>query len=201
MADAGVELSAKGAEQFKAVAKQLRAAGDKDLTRELYAALNRGAEPMKAAIRENFATRLPKSGGRGSRRIRKVKTGKTITNAVSGKTHAVKEIKRGGLKASQSLADRAAGATITIKGRAGRDPKVTITARTKAGKSIDLKALDAGTVRHPVFGHLTRWVTQSVSAKTFSDGVEENLDGVRDEILKALDALTARLATGKDDGA
>lgn len=199
MADAGVEMSVKGAEQFRDVAKQLRAAGDKDLTRELYAALNRGADPMKEAIRTNFASRLPQGGGRGARRTRKVKTGATLTNAVSGKTHAVKIVRKGGMKASESLAKRAAGATISVKGTAGRNPKVTITARTKAGKSIDLKALDAGNVRHPIFGNRRKWVSQTVTPNTFSDGVESNLDGVRDEILRALDAMTAKLATGKGD--
>lgn len=171
-------FEADGGEQFRAVAKQLRAAADKELTKQLYRALNVGAEPMKESIRKNFATKLPQGGGRGRRSTRKLKSG---------------GIRKGSLRAPESLAARAARATVSVKGRSGRNPAVTITARTSAGKSIDLKALDAGTVRHPTFGH-GPWKAQAVTPNLFTDGVEEKLPEVQKEILKGLDNITAMLS-------
>jgi hypothetical protein len=167
-----------GGEQFRAAAKRLRAAGDKELTKELYRALNVGAEPMKESIRKNFATKLPRGGGRGRRATRKLKGG---------------GVSKGRLRAPESLAARAASAGISVKGRAGRNPAVYVTAKTSSGKTIDLKALDAGYVRHPTFGH-DPWRVQAVTPNTFTDGVEEKLPGVQKEILKALDNITAMLS-------
>ena len=172
-------LAADGGEQFRAVARQLREIGDKDLTRSLYRALNTGAQPMKDDIRRNFATKLPQGGGRGRRGKGRLR--KDGTRA------------RGSLRAPESLAARAARATISVKGRSGRNPSVAVTARTSRGKSIDLQALEAGTVRHPTFGHAP-WKAQAVTPHTFTTGVEKNLPGVQDAIGRELDAISERLA-------
>jgi len=194
---ADLELEGQGAEKFAAVARQLREEADKNLTREFYAALTKGAQPMVESIREQFRSKLPHSGG-GKRQYRKKRTGATITNAVSGKEHAVKIRVAKGLKQSESLATRAAQANITIRGKGGTDPQVNITARAKGRKRIDLRNLNAGSVRHPVFGHRDRWQPQNVPADTFTDGVEGKMDGVTEAVLQVLDDMTRRLSAGGD---
>lgn len=62
-----VSLQIKGAEQFGDLARSLRAAGDKDLKRELYRGLNRAAKPLKAEAKKSAAATLPKSGGLAAR--------------------------------------------------------------------------------------------------------------------------------------
>lgn len=193
---AGLDLSIQGGQQFQAIAKTLRQVADKDLSREFYSAMQSGARPAIESVRLQFLFRLPAGGGGGKRSYRSRKTGQTLTNAVSGKTHAIKTRKAGALKKSESLAQRAAGANIRVVGKSGgANPRVEIVA--KAGrKRIDLKAINEGNVRHPTFGHRDRWVSQSVPAGTFDQGVENKLDEVQKAILAALDNITAKLTAG-----
>lgn len=56
-------IEVKGADQLAAVAKALKAAGDKDLQREMYRGINNAVKPIKAAIRESEKENLPRRGG------------------------------------------------------------------------------------------------------------------------------------------
>ena len=194
MTEGEVRVSA-AAESFAALARDLRRAGSVTLRRELYAGLQRASRPTIRAIRENTSS-LPSGGGRGRRRTRLVRTGASITNAVSGRTHAVKERRKiaGDLAAGESLAARVAGAKYVAKLTAGRNPGIRITATEARGRKIDLARLDAGEVRHPVFGRWRKgtptqkvtpgWFTNPALAQadTFRKGIEDAIDAVEREI-------------------
>ncbi len=58
-----VSLSEHGAEQFFALSRRLKVAGDKDLRRELYRGLNRAMKPLITEVRASALETLPKTGG------------------------------------------------------------------------------------------------------------------------------------------
>lgn len=195
MASGDVRVSATGS-TLAALARDLQRAGATTLRRELYRGLQRSGKSAIEAIRESAGQTLPKGGGRGRRRTRLVGTGRTITNAVSGRTHAVKVRRKigGSLAKGESLAERVAGASYVVRQAGGRNPGVRLTATEKRGKSIDLARLDKGEVRHPVFGKWRKgtptqkvtpgWFTNPALAQadTFRKGIEDAIDAVEREI-------------------
>ena len=56
--------------------------------------------------------------------------------------------------------------------------------QTKRGH--DLKSLDEGTVRHPVYGDRKAWVEQSITPGYFTDTVEAEAPKIRDEVTGAI---------------
>lgn len=56
-----------GAERFAQVARELKAAGDKGLRRELFKGLNRATKPLKAAAKQSARSTLPSRGGLAAR--------------------------------------------------------------------------------------------------------------------------------------
>ena len=146
----------RGIEKFAQVARDLKAAGDKDLRRELYRGLNRATKPLKEAAKANTAAKLPQRGG---------------------------------------LAARVSRARYSTKGRAGKNPSVSIVVKDSKNRSVDLKAIDAGQVRHPTFKD-GPWVTQPVPAGTITDPMMEGVDDVRVQLLAAIDAVATKLAQG-----
>jgi hypothetical protein len=89
------------------------------------------------------------------------------------------------------LADRAARARFRVKARAGRTPSISIVAADAKGRSVDLDALDRGTVRHPTFGHRP-WVAQQVRPEWFTRPMVNGSPQVRDEMLRAVDDVAAK---------
>lgn len=58
-------------------------------------------------------------------------------------------------------------------------------------KGVNLKALDVGVLRHPVFGNRGWWVQQQVPGGAFSRAFDREAGSVRDEVTKAAqDVLT-----------
>jgi hypothetical protein len=62
-----VTVQTRGAEKLARVGAAVKAAGDKDLRRELLRAAQRCGRPMKDAARKGALERLPKSGGLAER--------------------------------------------------------------------------------------------------------------------------------------
>jgi hypothetical protein len=92
------------------------------------------------------------------------------------------------------LAARVAGASFEARVRAATSTVTArITAKDSPGRSVDLKALDDGVVRHPVYGNRTAWATQSVSRGWFSKPVRKGLRKVRDELVTAVDTVTRNI--------
>jgi hypothetical protein len=57
----------RGMEKFEKVAKALKQAGDKELRKELYSALNRATKPMRANAKKAARRQLPQAGGLNKR--------------------------------------------------------------------------------------------------------------------------------------
>jgi len=54
--------------------------------------------------------------------------------------------------------------------------------------------MDEGEIRHPVYGHRKgRWATTTVKPGWFSDAEEAAAPKVRDELVKAIDIVAAKL--------
>lgn len=103
---------------------------------------------------------------------------------------AAKLPKRGGLSA------RVAGAKIGVQAGV---MKATVSLKTKQG--YDLKGIDAGIVRHPVFERGGRkkgqpWKAQAIDVGVFSDEFDKHADEVRDELLKAGDIVLNKIQSG-----
>jgi hypothetical protein len=95
--------------------------------------------------------------------------------------------KRGGLNR------RAAAARMTVTSRRGAaEPGVTIEVRS-GRQRIDVGRLDAGSVRHPVFGHRSTWVGQRVVAHTITGSFEDHAEAARREVSAALDRVAAQI--------
>lgn len=61
------DLAIVGADKFQKVARELKKAGDKGLSKELYSAINRATKPLRAEAKKSAAQKLPKAGGLNKR--------------------------------------------------------------------------------------------------------------------------------------
>lgn len=95
--------------------------------------------------------------------------------------------RRGGLN------EFVASSKFSTSTRTGRDPAVRITA-TKAGH--DVRALDRGRLRHPLFGNRRHWFNQQVPAGWFTDAMEAGAPVVRRSIVDVLDDVAKKVARG-----
>lgn len=151
-------MPVEGIEGLAALAKDLRAAGNKEMTKELRKGCQRAVRPLKEAARQGALDELPSSGG---------------------------------------LAAEVAASTFT--GRVsllGRDPRITLEGKglvNDKGGRHDLRAMDRGRLRHPVYGRRGRWVTQLIHPGWFTNTIEARADVVRVELLKAADAVLDKL--------
>jgi hypothetical protein len=146
-----ITVTTHGAEKLTRLGAAIKAAGDKDLQRELRRAMQRGGKPLKDAARKGALERLPKRGGLAER----VATSKFgVRTTTSGK-----------------------GAAVRVIGQSG----------------YDLQGMDDGEIRHPVRGNRKVWVSQAVKPGWFSDAEEAAAPKVRDELVKAIDVVAAKL--------
>lgn len=136
-----MDLQIKGADQLGALARDLRAAGDKELKRELYRALNRATKPLRAEAQGRAAADLPQENG--------------LAKLVSKKKG-------------------------TVRIRAGRDPRLTITFGAKAAST------DRGFVYHRVFGKGPLVRQEVDGAGWFSETMRNGAPTVRKEIIQAM---------------
>lgn len=209
MADSSAEVKASAAASFAALARDLQHAGATGLRRELYKGMSRAGRPLKPAVVKSAQEKLPSSGGRGRRRTRLVRTGETLTNAASGRTHEIraKQVlreKSGAAKLTDPKADsvaaRVAGATFTPRlstSRAGVGLRFTAT--EKRGKKVDVASLDRGRLRHMTFGRRTTksgkslWFDQPVPPGWFTTPLEGQAGNVERELTASVDAVTDQI--------
>jgi hypothetical protein len=138
------------ASQFGALAKSLKAAGEKGLQRELNKAVRNAVAPLKAAVQESARTTLPRHGG---------------------------------------LADRVAAAAVPRSRRQNSSKGVGLRVTATGRKGMkNLQALDAGKVRHPVYGR-DAWVAQSVTPGFWSKPLEELAPKARAELEAAMQRI------------
>lgn len=172
MTTEGIRL--EGVEQLQKIADALKEAGDKDLQKQVSAALRGEAKPLGARVLARGAEEMPHRGGLAAR---------------------VADIGRVGV--SSALRGRVASVQVILR-----------------NKGVDLKSMDAGIVRHPVFlrnrtdllrrktvrgkgGHILggedrkdwTWVRQSVPAGAFRRAFEAESAEVQQAALKAAQAV------------
>lgn len=111
---------------------------------------------------------------------------KPLKDAAKDSARSGEYIPRGG-----GLAERVARARYNTRARAGRNPSVKITAQDAKGRSVDLPALDAGTVRHPTFGR-PPWKTQQVKPGWFTDAMEAGAPQAQRDVIAAIDAVITK---------
>lgn len=75
----------------------------------------------------------------------------------------------------------------------GRNPAVFLTGK-KAGH--DLRSVDRGRLRHPVFGNKSVWVTQEIKPGWWSRTLQDQAPRVRREVVDVLEDVARRLARG-----
>lgn len=63
----------------------------------------------------------------------------------------------------------------------------------KAKKGHDIRSLNRGRLRHPVFGHRDRWVQQDITPGFFDKPIPEHEDALRERLLEAIRAIADRL--------
>lgn len=183
-------MAGQGALQMRVISRRCREMGSegKGLQRELQAGLQRGARPAIGAIRWEALLTLPSSGGK---QVRKLKIVNRVT--VDGNEFKVRR-RAGKLQANEPLAQRVAGASFTVRIiGGGRNPAVQIRGRAKSGKSLDIRSIDEGLVRHPVFGDRDYWKDQKVPPGFFTRACRANLDEVRKGLKEAIESAAAQL--------
>ena len=96
--------------------------------------------------------------------------------------------KRGG------LARRVAASSFSTKTRIiGAGAGVSIIAKGK-GQARGVKQIDAGRVRHPIWGRKNRWVTQSVTPGWFTKAMEKGAGKIRDGVQRAVNDVLRKLS-------
>ncbi|MCX6399236.1 MAG: hypothetical protein NTX33_04795 [Propionibacteriales bacterium] len=102
----------------------------------------------------------------------------------------VKASARDKLPSRGGLADSVARSRIGVRTRvSGKNAGV----RIEAKNGIDVRSLDRGRLRHPVFGNRNNWVNQEVEPGWFSEPLTESLPHVRRGVIDAMDAVAKRI--------
>lgn len=131
------------------------------------------------------------------RRLREVGDKGLQRELARGIQRATKPMKEAGRRAAAAefpqrggLAQHVAASKFTTRTRkAGKSPG----ARVTVSSDVDMVELDAGTVRHPVYGNRSVWVMQRVPAQVISGAMEGAAPEVRREIDKVLSDVTRKL--------
>lgn len=180
----GLEIETSGFTEFHRLAEDVSRAGAGGIRKRVYSALYRSTRPAIDAAKDS-AGNLPSGGGRGARRTRLVKTG-TVT--VDGREYVRRRRKAVSGYKTESVADRVRDARYTVRRAPGGGVNVGIrvTATSRRGKSIDLRSLDRGRLRHPLFGNRRHWYEQTVESRWFTRPMQDNADTVERELRQAV---------------
>lgn len=89
-----------------------------------------------------------------------------------------RRVARSGFRTSTKLTGPGVGVRIVGKGKR---------------PALDIRSIDKGRVRHPVFGNKDRWVTQSVTPGWFTKAMDKGKGKVREGVLRAVNAIVRKL--------
>lgn len=159
-------IKIQGTRDLERVAAQLTVAGNVELRRQMLRNIRVAVEPVKPLIRQEALTTLPKSGGLNELvAAAPISIGATI----SPKTATVKVGISSGRKSKAAKNAQAALA------RSRRDR-----GESSAGWIVrDLRSIDNGRARHPVFGDRDRWSDTAVKPGFFTRPCEKFAPVVR----------------------
>lgn len=158
-----------GAQELQRLARDLKAAGDKDLRRKLYRGFQHIAKPVKAAAQQGALDTLPSSGG--------------LAAKVAAGQYRVSVRSRGsGASLQLRVSAKSGGIRVDHKRK-----KIT------AGQ-MDLNAMDRGRLRHPVHGNRHVWVNQKVKPGWFTKSTARSARLAHKEALKVITEVARELA-------
>ena len=102
----------------------------------------------------------------------------------------VRENARSTLPSRGGLAELIAGSRMGIRTRLSAS---SVGVRVVASNPHDIRQLNAGRLRHPLFGDREHWYTQQVQPGWFDRPLEERAPAMRRSITEALDEVARRL--------
>jgi hypothetical protein len=92
------------------------------------------------------------------------------------------------------LAQKMSKARVSSKVRtANRNTRLTIQVSSPRGEDLDVRAMDRGRLRHPVFGRRGKWVTQIIPPGAVSEPLEAGADHARREATAAMARVARQL--------
>jgi hypothetical protein len=141
----------------------------------------KGAEELDV-----LAKRIKQHGDKNLRKelLRGIREGTKGTKAKI-KANAMSELPgRGG------LARRVAGSKFATKTRT--TSKVT-SIRITAANAYEVKKMNAGMLRHPVYGNRKKWVSQTIKAGWFTDPIEADAPAIRAALGKVMADIAAKI--------
>jgi hypothetical protein len=110
---------------------------------------------------------------------------------------AARENYRKRLPREGGLNKRAAAARMRVVPKGGTAPAVRLIATSPSGRRLDLRAVDSGLIRHPVYQSKDRprppWVSQRIRAHSFADAMIETAPEARREMERAMDVVKAKI--------
>ena len=144
-----------------------------------------GAEQLAA-----LSKRLKDAGERGLKR----ELDKAIREAVAPLKDAVRQSALNKLPRKGGLAQRVADQVVprSRKVNSSKGVGLRVVATGKQGMR-SLAALDAGRIRHPVYGNTDKWVAQAVQAHFWSQPLEELAPKAAEDVQAALDRVARRI--------
>lgn len=95
---------------------------------------------------------------------------------------------------ARAILPRRGGLNRRVAASQFRTVKLRSGVRLQARSSYSLQLLDRGTVRHPVFGNRSRWVTERVRPGWWSDPVKTAAPDAQRKIQAAMDRVAAKLS-------
>lgn len=146
-----------GTDAFNQLGRDLKAAGAKELTKELRATGRRLAKVFKDEVTQQAVTILPKEGDLNTWVSKRIKI--TAQTRIGGSISTFRFVTK-------------------HKGERGLS---------------DLRSLNNGRIRHPLFGNRDRWYLQELSGHFVDRALREMSDTIREEFLQAVDDVARRL--------
>ena len=184
-------LKVVGTGQFEQLARDLKAAGDGKLRREMAKAMKSAAKPVEDDAKSNVQG-ISTTAARGGARARAARTAHRLRNRRKVTDRAKLNAHRGsGLRASVAR-------TVQTQVRTGGN-SASVRIRSNAGlMPADQRKLpmymNTGRWRHPVMGNRDAWVTQTVSpAGWFDRAMDRGGPKVRDEAVKTTERFIRQL--------
>lgn len=116
-----------------------------------------------------------------------------LRNAAKPMVTAARESARDTLPHRGGLNEVVAGSRFAVRTRtSGRNPGVRVVALS----SHNLRLMDRGVVRHPVFGNRDVWRTTRVRPGWFSGRLEREAPEIRQQLVRVMDGVAERITRG-----
>lgn len=181
-----VHVRVEGTEQFTRLARDLRAAGDGKMVRELAKTMKANAAPIEDAQRARVQG-IATSASRGGASARAARAAARIGNRRAGYAALLRAHRSSGLRQAVARTVRTqvstAGNTASVRIRS--DAK-----RMPADQRQLPQAMNAGHWRHPVFADREKWVDQTVRPnRWFDEPAETGGTVVREKALDTVEKL------------